>query len=294
MLVTKPPTGSLSQIPMLKKILLIVFVSVLVLAALVFYRLRSDGLFRAPQYDTVAPFIPELAHPAVLVLNKTNGFIHKEGLPAADQMLEQLAAEQGWHLYTTDNAASHNSADLARFDLVIWNNTSGDILTPDQRADFKAWLLAGGRWLGLHAAGGDPSYDWSWYVDTLLGAQFFGHTMSPQFQDAQVLVVEPSGLTGHLDNPWRIEQEEWYAFDRNPRASGSTILLALDETSYDTEEMVFPDPTMPGEHPIAWAHDVGDGRVIYSGIGHTAATYSLPAYREFIRKAVQQLLGQSQ
>lgn len=228
----------------------------------------------------------------VMVLSKTNGFIHKEGLPAAAQMLAELASENGWSIYQTDNAATHNAADLARFDVVVWNNTSGDILKADQRAAFKAWLLAGGQWLGLHAAGGDPSYDWAWYVDTLLGAQFFGHTMSPQFQDAEVMVVEPSALTSHLSTPWRIGQEEWYAFDRNPRDTGSSILLALDESSYDTEESFFPNPTMPGEHPIAWTHQVGEGTIIYSAIGHTAASYSLPDYRKFIAKAINQLAEQ--
>lgn len=278
---------------MLKKVLIIAVVVVIVLAGITVYQLRSQGLLRAPQYDTVAPVLPELQHPAVLVLSKTNGFIHKEGLPAATTMLAELARENGWSIYQTENAASHNALDLARFDVVVWNNTSGDILTADQRADFKAWLLAGGQWLGLHAAGGDPSYDWSWYVDTLLGAQFFGHTMSPQFQDAKVILVEPSELTSHLSAPWNIGQEEWYAFDRNPRDTGSSILLALDEASYDTEESFFPDPTMPGEHPIAWTHQVGEGTIIYSAIGHTAATYSLPDYREFIVKAINQLAGEN-
>ncbi|MEH6593135.1 MAG: ThuA domain-containing protein, partial [Halioglobus sp.] len=68
-----------------------------------------------------------------------------------------------------------------------------------------------------------------------------------------------------------------------------TILLALDETSYDTQESVFPDPTMPGEHPIAWTHALGEGRIIYSAIGHTAATYALADYREFITRAINQL-----
>ncbi|MEH6584104.1 MAG: ThuA domain-containing protein [Halioglobus sp.] len=274
---------------MWKKLLLAVIVVLIVAAGLVFYQLRSNGLFRMPQYDTVAPVIPELEHPAVLVLSKTNGFIHKEGLPAARAMLDELAAENGWHLYQTENAATHTAEDLARFDVVVWNNTSGDILTPEQRKAFKAWLLGGGQWLGLHAAGGDPSYDWAWYVDTLIGAQFFGHTMSPQFQDADVTVVEPSKLTAHLPTPWTVVQEEWYAFDRNPRETGSTILLALDETSYDTQESVFPDPTMPGEHPIAWTHALGEGRIIYSAIGHTAATYALADYREFVTKAINQL-----
>jgi type 1 glutamine amidotransferase len=274
----------------LKKILWAILVLLLLAVAAFFFQMRSDGLLRSPQYDEVAPVISDLQHPAVLVLNKTNGFIHEEGIPAATAMLAELAEQQGWQLYQTDNAATHNEQDLARFDLVIWNNTSGDILTAEQRSAFKSWMLAGGSWLGLHAAGGDPEYDWAWYLDTLLGAQFFGHTMTPQFQDADVLVADPSALTAGLPQPWRIAQEEWYAFDRNPRDAGSTILLALDESSYDTEELVFPDPTMAGEHPIAWMHAVGQGTAIYSGIGHVAATYALPEYRQFITNAVQLLI----
>jgi len=279
---------------MLKKILIGVFALVLVVAGMVFYNLRSNGLFRTPQYDEVAPSLPDLQRPAVLVLVKTNGFIHKEGLPAAADMLAKMAVPNGWHMYITDNAATHNAADLARFDVVVWNNTSGDILTAGQREDFKSWLENGGQWLGLHAAGGDPSYDWQWYVETLLGAQFFGHTMSPQFQDADLLVVEDSPLTSHLPKPWSVPQEEWYAFDRNPRASGSTVLLALDESSYDTREQFFPDPTMPGEHPIAWTHAVGEGTMIYSAIGHSAQTYALPEYREFVKRAIKELVGNRQ
>ncbi len=275
---------------MLKNILITIAVLLLLAVGWGYFELRSRGLMNEPVYDTVAPAIPELEHPAILVLHKTNGFVHKEGLPAAGAMLADLAEQQGWHIFQTDNAASHNAADLARFDVVVWNNTSGDILTPAQRADFRAWLEGGGRWLGLHAAGGDPSYDWQWYVDRLLGAQFIGHTMSPQFQDADVLSVDPSPLTRHLPSPWRVAAEEWYAFDRNPRETGSSILLAMDESSYDTEETFFPDASMPGEHPIAWTHPVGEGRVVYSAIGHTAATYALPAYQQFLVNAVDYLL----
>lgn len=274
----------------MKNFLKIVAVLFLVGAGIALYTQYSNGLLRSPVYDSVAPVIPEINSPAVLVLSKTNGFIHKDGIPAASAMLRDLAATHGWNLFETDSAASHNAVDLARFDVVIWNNTSGDILTPEQRADFRAWLESGGRWLGLHAAGGDFSYDWKWYVDSLLGAQFIGHTMSPQFQDADVLVVEPSAMTDHLATPWRIPQEEWYGFDRNPRQTGSTILLALDESSYDTEELFFPDSNMPDEHPIAWMHAIGQGTAIYLAIGHTASTYSVPEFRELVAKAVSHLL----
>lgn len=282
----------------IKKALIRLALAVLVLfllgTAYLVFQLRSVGFLRSPEYDTVAPGIPDLGRPAILVLSKTNGFIHKEGLPAARGMLDKLAQQQGWHLFQTDNAASHNPDDLQRFDLVIWNNTSGDILTPDQRTAFRNWLEAGGAWLGLHAAGGDREYAWKWYPETLLGAQFIGHTMSPQFQLADIIKADASALTEHLPSPWQVGPEEWYAFDRNPRDTGATLLLNLDESSYHPENgrfAVFPDTTMPGEHPIAWTRNVGRGSMAYSAIGHQAATYSLPEYREFIARVVNQLTG---
>jgi len=209
-------------------------------------------------------------------------------------MLQAMAAQMDWQLYVTENAATHNAKDLAKFDAVIWNNTSGDILTEQQRHDFKAWLSQGGQWLGLHAAGGDPSYDWGWYRDSLIAAQFFGHTMTPQFQDADVLVADAKHpFTSHLPVRWNVKQEEWYAFDRNPRDTGSTILLALDEETYSTKESVFKEPTMPGEHPIAWTHSIGKGTVVYSAIGHTAVTYSNADYQKFIEQAIKHLLSQA-
>lgn len=280
----------------LKRLAIAILLLALGGAAFIAYQLRSVGFLRQPQYDTQAPTIPALAHPAILVLHKTNGYIHKEGLPAATRMLQELAEQQGWHLYQTDNAATHNTADLSRFDVVVWNNTSGDILTPDQRRDFRTWLEGGGRWLGLHAAGGDRKYAWDWYRDTLLGAQFIGHTMSPQFQQADVLVADASPLTSHLPRPWVVGPEEWYAFDRNPRDTGARILLSLDEDSYQPENgrlSPFPDTNMPGEHPIAWTREIGEGTMIYSAIGHRPETYSLPAYREFIIRAIHKLTGRN-
>jgi type 1 glutamine amidotransferase len=289
----------------LKKILLILLLVILFVVGAIAYEFRQNGILRAPVYDTDAPEFGGVNSPAILVLSKTNGYIHKDGLPAGNTMLEELGQKNGWNVYLTENAASHNTADLAKFDVVIWNNTSGDILTLAQREAFKAWMLNGGKWLGLHAAGGDPSYDWDWYVDELLGAQFIGHTIDPQFQTADILVEDAeSPLTSHLPARWRVENEEWYAFDRSASAVGAEILLTMDESTYKTEQAVAPEfmastelaktlfmvATMEDEHPIVWSNNIGSGKMIYSGIGHTEATYQLPEYREFITRAVSSLI----
>jgi uncharacterized protein len=49
-----------------------------------------------------------------------------------------------------------NAADLKRFDAVVWNNVSGDVLTIPQRSDFKAYIENGGGFAGFHGSAGDP------------------------------------------------------------------------------------------------------------------------------------------
>ncbi|MFT5485016.1 MAG: type 1 glutamine amidotransferase [Halieaceae bacterium] len=272
-----------------KKVLLAITVLVIAVIGAGYFALKSSGIISRADYDHAAPAIPDFDRPAVLVLSKANGFVHVDALPAGKAMLQKIAELQNWDIYTTENAATHNPEDLAKFDVVIWNNVSGDVLTEEQRAALKRWIEQGGGWIGIHASGGDFSYQWDWYVETLIGAQFVGHTMDPQFQDANVLVADESvGLTAHLVSPWTISEEEWYAFDRSPRHKGSEILLSVDESSYITKgkNFLFND-SMEGEHPIAWRHRIGEGRVFYSAIGHQGATYSVPEFQTLIAAAIK-------
>ena len=234
--------------------------------------------------------LPVFTRPAVLVFNKTSGFRHEEAIPAADRVFSELAAENGWDVFVTDDAVVHDAENLDSFQLVIWNNVSGDVLTHQQRASLRRWLESGGGWMGVHGSGGDLSYGWDWYVDTLIGTQFHGHTLDPMFQDAELLVVDTSQpLTAHLHSPWRVPAEEWYAFASNPRSKGYEILLTIDKDSYITKGEIAPGWTdnMTGEHPQVWRHCPGKGRAFYSAIGHQPETYELPEYRELLNRAMR-------
>jgi type 1 glutamine amidotransferase len=278
----------------LKIIAIAVVVILLVGGVVTYFNLKAIGIIPRADYDAEAPVVPEFSKPAVLLFNKVNGFIHVDALPAADAMFADLAEQNGWDVYTTDNGAVHNAEDLAKFSLIVWNNVSGDVLTQEQRVALQAYLEQGGGWLGVHASGGDFSYQWDWYVQTLIGAQFVGHTMDPQFQDADINAADSGvDLTSHIPAAWNVPQEEWYAFDANPRDKGYEIVLTIDESSYLTEgKSFFGIDSMEGEHPMAWRHTIGEGRVFYSAIGHQAATYSIPAYREFLSKAMGWAMGE--
>lgn len=278
----------------IKRVLLAISAVLALLALAAYFYLKSIGIIPSHDYDTEPPTLPAFSKPAVLIFNKTNGFVHKDAIPVAEQVLAELVSANGWEPYVSRNAAVHSPELLAQFDVVIWNNVSGDVLTTDQRQSLKEWIESGGGWLGVHASGGDFSYEWDWYVNTLIGAQFIGHTMKPQFQDADVLVADASlPVTAHLPTPWRVPQEEWYAFGSNPRDKGYEVLLTLDESSYITVGKSFAGvDRMDGEHPIAWRHTLGSGRVVYSAIGHQAATYRISDYQEFLSRAMNWVRGE--
>jgi uncharacterized protein len=238
-------------------------------------------------YETTPPVLPvDIKRPAVLVFSKTNGFRHAESIAAANTLLKNLAAKNGWGYFQTENGATFSPALLARFDSVVFNNVSGDVFTPEQRAAFKAHVENGAGFVGIHGSGGDFSYKWDWYVNDLIGAQFIGHIMDPQFQDAKV-VFENRTHPAVKDLPESItRKDEWYSFDKSVRAKGFTVLGTLDEKSYSPKGMWGQELAM-GDHPIIWSHCIGKGRALYSAMGHLPEAYAEPAHQTFLTGAIK-------
>ena len=78
-----------------------------------------------------------------------------------------------------------NKNQLTLFQVVIWNNTSGKVLTDDQRIIFKNWIEEGGGFIGIHVAG-DDSYQWVWYENEVIQAHFSHHNISPYLDTAML------------------------------------------------------------------------------------------------------------
>lgn len=253
------------------------------------------------RYETVPPVLPaDLKPDGILVFSKTNGFRHEEAIPAANQLLGEIAARRGWSAYFTESAGVFNAEQLPRFKVVVWNNVSGDVLTPAQRTAFKAYLEGGGSFVGIHGAGGDRHYDWQWYQDSLLGARFIGHPMGPQFQEAKMHIEDSRHpATRGLAVDWK-RSDEWYSFAASPRANGVHVLATLDESGYSPMmTMPFPvslftatqDLHMGADHPVVWTRCIGNGRVFYSALGHQASAYGEPAYQQMLEGALAWAAG---
>jgi type 1 glutamine amidotransferase len=206
----------------------------------------------------------------VLVFTKTTGFRH-ESIPGGINALKALGAQYHFQVDTSEDATVFTPENVARYRVVIFLNTTGDILDPGQQAVFERFIQHGGGFVGIHSAT-DTEYEWPWYGQ-LVGAYFASH---PALQTATVKVLDAShASTKPLPAIWT-RHDEWYNFRTAPDPTVH-VLLAIDETTYTGGSM--------GEyHPISWYHRYDGGRAWYTAMGHTTESYHEPLF-------VQHVLG---
>ena len=211
----------------------------------------------------------------VLVFTRTAGYRH-DSIPAA---IAALTAAGG-----LDVTASEDPADVAacaRFDVVTFVSTTGDVLGDAARRALRAFVEDGGGFAGVHSAAG-TELSWDWYGE-LLGARFAGHPSGVQPATARVAARHPS--TAHLPPHWTFT-DEWYAFtDVRP---ASTLLLDVDEASYAPGDF-----TMPAPHAQAWCREVGAGRSWYTALGHEGQAWSDEHFLTHVREGISWAAGRT-
>src|SRR5690349_577364 len=217
-------------------------------------------------------------HPrfSALVFSKTAAFRH-DSIPAGVAAIQQLGARHHFKVDATEDAGAFTDANLARYDVVVWLSTTGDVLNDAQQGAFERYIRAGVGYAGIHAAS-DTEYDWAWYGG-LVGAYFRDHpgSVNAQFQVATVNVLSrDSAATRPLPKRW-VREEEWYNFRTNPRHT-VRVLAEVDERTYDPRGYSEPggSPGMGRHHPITWCQPYDGGRAFYTALGHKPEYYSDP------------------
>lgn len=214
----------------------------------------------------------------VLLFSRTAGFRH-DSIPAAVTAFMDMQDAVGCEMEASEEPTRFSSGSLARFHIVVFLMTTGDVLDADQQAAFEAWVRAGGAYLGVHSAS-DTEYDWPFYGD-LVGSYFARH---PDIQTATVNVEDAGhpAIAG-VPSPW-VRRDEWYDFRTNPRGA-VTVLATVDESSY-------AGGGMGGDHPMVWAHaPATGGRAFYTGMGHTRESWAEPAFRQHLLSGLRWLAG---
>jgi type 1 glutamine amidotransferase len=193
----------------------------------------------------------------VLVFTKTAKFRH-DAIPVAVATLQRLIVEDGMAADHTEDAGAFTAGNLARYRVVVFASTTGDVLDETQQAALEGFMRAGGGFVGVHAAA-DTEYDWPWY-GRLVGAYFQNHP--PGLQSTHVQPEHDGQAAG---TRWPVT-DELYNYRVNPRGQVQ-VIATVNEREYD-------GGTMGADHPIAWCHAFDGGRSWYTGLGHDAAVYT--------------------
>ena len=227
--------------------------------------------------------------PCILVFSKTTAYRHKKAIGAANALIQQLASNHGWFIYQTEDAGIFNAAQIAQFDLLIWNNSTGTVLTDEQRINFQEYILNGGGFVGIHGSG-DKSHQWPWYVENIIGAEYSHHPIKNHIQESEVFLEPELDSIWNLHKSWTLN-EEWYIFKSSPSEKGFTITHAIDGTSIDPNGNILWlrdfDFGMGREHPVAWHKEVGKGRSFYTSLGHLPETYEKQEFTTLLEQAIK-------
>jgi type 1 glutamine amidotransferase len=214
----------------------------------------------------------------VLVFSATAGYRHVS-ITNGIALIQALGATNNFGVDTTEDATLFNVANLAQYKVIVFLNTTDDVLTnATQLSALQTYIEAGGGWVGVHAAS-DTLHNWPWYGQ-LVGAYFVYH---PAIQQATIRVedrTDPS--TTMLPAAW-VRTDEWYDFNVDPRGAVH-VLATVDKATY-SGSIMGPD------HPISWSHYFDGGRAWYTACGHTPESYSEPLFQAHLLGGIQFAAG---
>ncbi len=218
----------------------------------------------------------------VLVFSKTESFRH-QSIEDGKIAIAALGKKYDFTVDTTEDASYFKEKTLQNYNVVVWLNTTGDVLNDAQQLEFNRFIQAGGGYVGIHAAA-DTEYDWPWY-GKLCGAYFNGHPNDPNVREAIVRKVDHNHAScQHLPEEWK-RMDEWYNYkDIYPAIN---VLLNLDETTYE-------GGTNGENHPMAWYHEFDGGRSFYTGMGHTSESFEEENFLQLIWQGIDYAAGPGQ
>ena len=231
-------------------------------------------------------FTAAAAPKKLILVTATKGFRHSS-IPTAENVITTLGTTSGAFTVVDvvrggpegkDDAEVQEKLTMAKLnavDGVIFANTTGDLAIPD-REGFLQWIKAGHAFIGMHSCS-DTFHGFPAFIDAL-GGEFLTH-------DAQVGIKafnqDPDHpATRHFGPDYEVF-DEIYIFKNFDRTKVHG-LLGLD---------AHPNYKFPGDFPVAWSKQVGQGRLFYTSLGHREDVWSSAAYQQHLLGGIEWALG---
>ncbi|HZL99091.1 MAG TPA: ThuA domain-containing protein [Planctomycetota bacterium] len=154
---------------------------------------------------------------------------------------------------------------------VILAYTQGELgLSPTAKDKLLAFVRGGGGFVGLHCAA-DSHPGWAEYT-AMLGGRFESHPPYGEVTVQLTPAAERHPVTRGLPDRWSLKDEFYHLTDLQ---LGDATLL-----------MTGVSPAGGEPRPVAWAKPYGQGRVMYTILGHGPEAHSDARYRKLVAQAL--------
>lgn len=238
----------------------------------------------------------------LLVFYRCETFIHTS-IPMGNLALEKMgAATDAYAVDLADSYDVFNADNLAKYDAVVFNNTTSlHFDTDEQRKALMDFMAAGKGVVGIHAAG-DNFYKWPEGA-AMIGGQFNGHPWTAggkwafQLDDSKHVLNGAFGGKGfwHTDEIYQYKPET-YAGPEKLR-----ILVSLDMSKEAVSKVIKGDKAEKSNKsyggssdrqvPVSWLQEFGGGRVFFTNLGHREDTFWNPAVLQHYLDGIQYAVG---
>lgn len=256
---------------------------------------KSPPVLSADALQKIEAALPaEAVKPAqarrILVFWRCEGFFHGEGIAGANHALKEMGRKTG--AYTADFSDDYGvftPANLAKYDAVVFNNTTQLKLPDSAREALLKFVREGKGVIGIHAAT-DSFYDWPEGA-ALLGGLFDGHPWGAGGTWAFKL-DEPAH---RLNRAWQGKgfklQDEIYQFKAPYTRADRRVLVSLDLSDPATGGVKQGVKRTDRDFAVAWIKNEGKGRVFYCSLGHAANVFQRADVLQFYLDGIQFALG---
>ncbi len=273
-----------------------------------------------PQYEDVWATIDALpdavaAKPKkarrVLVYSKPGGFVHSS-IPLTAWTIKLMGEKNGgWATDISFDQKDITAANLAKYDVLVLNNTTGAFLDDkDDAAGTEARKKAlvdfvqSGHGLALFHAATDSYHtnanapggikgtwpEWN----KIAGGIFKWHWFYPQ-PIAVKLDDARSPINAGFGGKGFVVHEELYTFTMDSFSRKNVhVLTSIDYPKMSAEDKAKEDAATKrtdGDYAISWISRQGQGRVYYSALGHSEHVLAMPSVLKQWQAGIQYAAG---
>lgn len=207
---------------------------------------------------------------------------HRKMMTAAIPMLQKMGADHNFKIDITDDTSKISDENLKNYQVFVMLQLAPFDMSCAQQDALQKFAERGGGWVGIHAAGltgkeflAPKTKYWQWFESFMGDVIYSPH---PAYQHGTVIIEDQnSPITKGLPAKMEIA-DEWYEFDKSPRANVHVIATA-DESTYKQNKPM-------GDHPIIWTNPKYR-RMVYIGIGHDAYLCYNPDYIKLLHNSIE-------